>query len=493
VSVLECRDLTKVFPGTRALDGVDLRIAPGEVVAILGENGAGKSTLLKILSGVHPPTAGEMTLDGEPFAPQSPAEAIAAGIGMIHQEMSLLPGLSVAENVFLGRLPLTRTGLVDRRALRRQAVDHLRRVGLRVDPDRKLGRLSVAQQQQVEIAKALSLKARILLLDEPTAALGEDETSTLFGLVEELRDQGVGFAYISHRLGEIAQVADRIVVLRDGATVAAYDHAGVPVERLVEAMVGRAVDQVFPDPPVPAEEVVLTVEDLGREGSFEGVAFELRRGEILGIAGLVGAGRTELVRALFGADPPDRGRILVDGVEISLRRPEDAVRSGIVLVPEDRKAQGLVLGLSVEENLALPSLEQVAVRGAIRPELQRRLAERAKQRLDIRGRPRQSARTLSGGNQQKVVIGKWLERDPKVVLFDEPTRGVDVGAKAAIYRVIRDLAESGVGCVVVSSELPEVLGLAHRVLVMSEGRQTGLLERSEADEERVMHLAVEAR
>jgi ribose transport system ATP-binding protein len=264
VSVLECRDLTKVFPGTRALDGVDLRIAPGEVVAILGENGAGKSTLLKILSGVHPPTAGEMTLDGEPFAPQSPAEAIAAGIGMIHQEMSLLPGLSVAENVFLGRLPLTRTGLVDRRALRRQAVDHLRRVGLRVDPDRKLGRLSVAQQQQVEIAKALSLKARILLLDEPTAALGEDETSTLFGLVEELRDQGVGFAYISHRLGEIAQVADRIVVLRDGATVAAYDHAGVPVERLVEAMVGRAVDQVFPDPPVPAEEVVLTVEDLGR-------------------------------------------------------------------------------------------------------------------------------------------------------------------------------------------------------------------------------------
>jgi ribose transport system ATP-binding protein len=493
MSVLECRGLTKVFPGTRALDGVDLRVAPGEVVAVLGENGAGKSTLLKILSGVHAPDAGEMSLDGEPFHPHRPADAIAAGIGMIHQEMSLLPHLSVAENVLLGRFPVTRAGLVDRAELRRRATDHLRRVGLDVDPGRKLGRLSVAQQQQVEIAKALSLDARIVLLDEPTASLGDDESEALFRLIDELREQGVGFAYISHRLGEIARVADRIVVLRDGATVASFDTADVPVERLVEAMVGRAVDQVFPDPPVPRDEVVLSVEDLGREGSFEGITFELRRGEILGIAGLVGAGRTELVRALFGADPPDRGRVLVLGREVHLRRPEDAVRAGVVLVPEDRKSQGLVLGLSVQDNLALPSLDQLTEGGAVRASRLRRLARHATERLDIRGRPEQSARTLSGGNQQKLVIGKWLERDPKVVLFDEPTRGVDVGAKAAIYRVIRDLAESGVGCVVVSSELPEVLGLAQRVLVMSEGRQTGVLERDEADEERVMHLAVEAR
>jgi ribose transport system ATP-binding protein len=493
VTVLECRGLTKSFPGTRALDGVDLRVAGGEVVAILGENGAGKSTLLKILSGVQAPDEGEMTFDGAPYAPEQPGDAIAAGIGMIHQEMSLLPELSVAENVFLGRPPLTSAGLLDASELRRRARAQLERVGLLVDPNRKLGRLSVAQQQQVEIAKALSLDARILLLDEPTASLGDDESDALFHLIDDLRGQGVGIAYISHRLGEIARVADRIVVLRDGARVAAFDDPQTPVDQLVEAMVGRSVDQVFPDPPPPGDEVVLAVEGLGREGAFEDVSFEVRRGEILGIAGLVGAGRTELVRSLFGADPADRGRIWVEGAEVRLQRPEDAVRAGIVLIPEDRKSQGLVLGLSMQENLALPSLEQLTEKGTVRRGAVRRLAARATERLEIRGRPQQPASTLSGGNQQKVVIGKWLERRPKVVLFDEPTRGVDVGAKAAIYQVIRDLAEAGVACVVVSSELPEVLGLAVRVLVMSEGRQTGLLDRHEADEERVMHLAVEAR
>jgi ribose transport system ATP-binding protein len=370
---------------------------------------------------------------------------------------------------------------------------YLDRVGLQVDPATPVRRLSVAQQQQVEIAKALSLDARVLLLDEPTAALGDEETAALFALIEELRAQGVGFVYISHRLGEIARIADRIVVLRDGERVAAFDHADVPVDRLVEAMVGRAVDQVFPDPPEHDGEVVLRVTDLARDGVFQGVGFELHRGEILGIAGLVGAGRTELMRALFGADPADRGSIEVAGRSVVLRRPEDAVEAGIVLVPEDRKGQGLVLGLSVQDNLALPSLEQLATRGAVTTPTLRRLTERITRQLQLRGRPGQSARTLSGGNQQKVVIGKWLERRPQVVLFDEPTRGVDVGAKAAIYAVIRGLADQGVGCVVVSSELPEVLGLSNRVLVMSRGRQTGLLTRAEADEERVMTLAVEDR
>jgi ribose transport system ATP-binding protein len=493
MTLLECRGLSKSFPGTRALHQVDLDVTPGEVVALIGENGAGKSTLVKILCGIQPPDEGTMRFDGSPFAPERPAEAIAAGIGMIHQEMSLLPGLSVAENVLIGRLPTTRYGTVDRACMARLTRGYLDRVGLQVDPATPVRRLSVAQQQQVEIAKALSLDARVLLLDEPTAALGDEETAALFALIEELRAQGVGFVYISHRLGEIARIADRIVVLRDGERVAAFDHADVPVDRLVEAMVGRAVDQVFPDPPEHDGEVVLRVTDLARDGVFQGVGFELHRGEILGIAGLVGAGRTELMRALFGADPADRGSIEVAGRSVVLRRPEDAVEAGIVLVPEDRKGQGLLLGPSVQDNLALPSLEQLATRGAVTTPTLRRLTERITRQLQLRGRPGQSARTLSGGNQQKVVIGKWLERRPQVVLFDEPTRGVDVGAKAAIYAVIRGLADQGVGCVVVSSELPEVLGLSNRVLVMSRGRQTGLLTRAEADEERVMTLAVEDR
>jgi ribose transport system ATP-binding protein len=493
MSLLECRGLSKRFPGTRALHQVDLDVAPGEVVALIGENGAGKSTLVKILCGIQPPDEGTMRFDGAPFTPERPADAIAAGIGMIHQEMSLLPGLSVAENVLIGRLPTTRYGAINRARMTHLTRGYLARVGLRVDPATPVRRLSVAQQQQVEIAKALSLDARVLLLDEPTAALGDEESAALFALIEELRAQGVGFVYISHRLAEIARIADRIVVLRDGERVAAFDHADVPMDRLVEAMVGRAVDQVFPDPPDHDGEVVLRVTDLAREGAFEGVSFELHRGEVLGIAGLVGAGRTELMRALFGADPADHGTIAVAGREVVLRRPEDAVAAGIVLVPEDRKGQGLVLGLSVQDNLALPSLEQLTTRGAVTTTTVRRLTERITRQLELRGRPGQSARTLSGGNQQKVVIGKWLERRPRVVLFDEPTRGVDVGAKAAIYAVIRGLADEGVGCVVVSSELPEVLGLSNRVLVMSLGRQTGLLDRAEADEERVMTLAVEDR
>ncbi len=491
MNLLTCQGLTKTFPGTRALTDVDLTVGAGEVVALLGENGAGKSTLMKILGGVYTPDAGTMSFDGQPYAPQRPADAIAVGIGTIHQEMSLLPELSITENVLLGRLPTRSSGAIDRAAARATVTACLARVGLRVDPATPVRRLSVAQQQQVEIAKALSLDARVLLLDEPTASLGDEESEALFALIDDLRAQGVGFIYISHRLAEIATVADRIIVLRDGARVAAFDRGDVPVENLVEAMVGRAVDQVFPDPPAHTGEVVMKVTDLAREGVFEGIDFELHRGEILGIAGLVGAGRTEVVRALFGADPPTAGTIEIDGRVWRLRRPEDAVRAGIVLVPEDRKGQGLVLGLSVQDNLALPSLEELAERGAVTRGVLRRLADRTAARLEIRGRPTQPARTLSGGNQQKVVIGKWLERRPRIVLFDEPTRGVDVGAKAAIYEVITELAAAGVACVVVSSELPEVLGLAHRVLVMSEGRQTGVLERHEADEEAVMTLAVE--
>lgn len=489
MSGLVCRGLTKRFPGVVAVDAVDLEVEPERVLILLGENGAGKSTLARILSGVYRPDEGEMTLEGHPYQPGGPRDAMAAGIGMIHQETSLLPGLSVAENIFLGRQPV-RNGLVDFTAMQAAARQHLERVGLDVDPSTPVARLSVAARQQVEIAKALSLDARILLLDEPTAALGKDEAERLFQIVADLREQAVAFAYITHRLAEVPRVGDRVVVLRDGRRVAAWDRADVPSGDLIEAMVGRTVDQVFPEPPPPAAEELLRVEDLAVEGAFREVSFALRRGEILGIAGLVGAGRTSLARTLFGALRPTAGRILVEGRPVRFRRPADAVEAGVVLVPEDRKEQGLVLGLSLRDNMALPSLDQLTIGGLVRPSALRRLVERMTRRLGIRGRPRQLARTLSGGNQQKAVIAKWLPREPRVIVFDDPTRGIDVGAKAAIYDLIRELAGRGVGVILISSELPEVLGLSHRVLVLSRGWQTGLLDRSEAEEGRVMSLAV---
>ncbi|HZJ51091.1 MAG TPA: sugar ABC transporter ATP-binding protein [Actinomycetota bacterium] len=486
---LVCRGLTKRFPGLVALEVVDLDVAPGRVVVLLGENGAGKSTLARIISGIHAPDEGYMRLGGAEFEPGSPRDAIDAGIAMIHQETNLLSQLSVGENIFLGRLPL-RGALVDYVALAASAKRYLEQVGVDIDPSTKVERLSVAARQHVEIAKALSQDARVLILDEPTAALGEEEADRLFGLIDELRRKDVGFLYISHRLGEVRRVGDSIVVLRDGRRVADWDTGDVPVERLVEAMVGRSVEQVYPDPPRPREQALLRVEGLGRAGAFRDVGFVLRRGEILGIAGLAGAGRTELARALFGAEPAESGSIRLDGEAFAPRTPAHAVGAGLVLVPEDRKEQGLVLGLSVEDNVALPSLAELAEGPALRPSAVRRLTAEWTEKLRIRGRPEQPVRTLSGGNQQKVVLAKWLPRKPKVVIFDEPTRGVDVGAKAAIYKLITSLAADGTGVIVISSELPEVLGLANRVLVLSEGRQTGILERSEMSEKKVMSLAV---
>jgi len=483
--------LTKRFPGVVALQDVDLDVDYGEVVCVLGENGAGKSTLSNIISGALPQDAGTMSLDGDPYAPHSPADAIAAGIGMIHQETTLLPELSVAENVLLGRLP-ERAGVVDWRELNARARELLARVGCKVNPQVPAARLSVAQGRQVEIARALSLDARILILDEPTASLGAEEAETLFQLVRDLKEQGVGFIYISHRLSEVAEIGTRVIVLRDGKRVAEWDQPDVPVAELVRAMVGRDVEQVYPEPPPVQGEELLRVELLSRRGAFSDVSFTLRRGEILGIAGLVGAGRSELARALFGAEPADAGRIWLDGKPYEARKPAAAVAAGLVLVPEERKTQGLVLHLPVEENLALPSLQQLAVAGILRPAAERKLASTWINRLAIRGRPQQPAGTLSGGNQQKVVIAKWLPRNPKVVIFDEPTRGVDVGARQAIYKLIDELADQGVGVIVISSDLPEVIGLSHRVLVLSGGHQAGVLERGEADQENVMALALGA-
>jgi ribose transport system ATP-binding protein len=485
---LDCRGISKSYGGARALEGVDLSLAPGEVVALLGENGAGKSTLSKVLTGVVSPDAGEMRIGGELYVPQRPADALTAGVAMIHQELRLVPELSIAENVFVGDLPM-RGGRVDRGRMRRAAAAQLERVGLEVDPDRPVRELSVAAQQQVEIAKALHRDSRFLILDEPTAPLGEDETEQLFAQMERLRAAGVGMLYISHRLEEIARIADRVVVLRDGRHVAAWDRGDVPLDDIIRAMVGRDVRNRFPDPPAPREEIVLRARGLTRRGAFEDVSLELRAGEVLGIAGLVGAGRTELVRAICGADKLDDGELeLADG-PLRPRTPRDAVRRGVVLVPEDRKAQGALLDLPVQDNVALPSLPRLTRHGVLRNGRVRANADELIERLRIKAEPGQPVGSLSGGNQQKAVIAKWLPCAPRVMVFDEPTRGVDVGARPSIYDAIRSLTEAGAGVIVVSSELEEVLGLANRVLVMSRGRCTGTLERAEATPERVMALA----
>ncbi|MBP1860024.1 sugar ABC transporter ATP-binding protein [Rhizobium herbae] len=486
---LSVAGLCKSFGPIRVLTDASFDIRPGEVVALLGENGAGKSTVSNIIAGAFRPDSGTISWQGETYAPASPAAAIEAGIGMIHQELKLLPDLSVAENVYVGRM-LTRNGIVDRAAMNQNASVQLRRLGLDVSPDQKVRTLRVAAQQQVEIAKALTLNARLLIFDEPTAALGSAETALLFEQIRKLKAEGMSFLYISHRLEEIAGIADRIVVMRDGRVVARHQTADIPIRRIVEDMVGRSVDRMFPPLHPPAERTVLDVRDLtSQDDSFQDVSFSVRAGEILGIAGLIGAGRTELVRAITGADAVSAGTVSVDGEVVRLDGPAAAIRAGMVLVPEDRKLQGVILDQTIGENLALGNQDHVASSGWIWPGAIKDFAEKSIARLGIKGRHDQPAGKLSGGNQQKVVIAKWIARPPKVFILDEPTRGIDVGARAAIYEVIADLARSGMAVIVVSSDLEEVLGLSHRVMVISRGRQRGILDRAEANGVAVMELA----
>jgi ribose transport system ATP-binding protein len=479
------RGVSKRFGATQALDRIDLDVRPGEVVALLGENGAGKSTLSNIIAGAFAPDTGAMEWQGRPYAPAEPGDAIAAGIGMIHQELRLLPDLTVAENVFVGRWPM-RAGKVDRAQMHERASVQLRRLGLDIEPTTPVRALRVAAQQQVEIAKALTLDARLLLLDEPTAALGAEETEHLFGVIDQLRAEGVSFVYVSHRLEEIARIADRVVVLRDGRWVASHDTAQVPVAQLIEDMVGRNLERLFPDTGAPTGGEVLRVEGLSGEG-FHDVSFSVREGEVLGIAGIVGAGRTELVRAIAGADPVAAGSVLVDGRPLALGDPAAAIRAGVALVPEDRKAEGIVLDLPIADNVALCNLDRLSDAGWVKPARVRSVAERAIAKLGVKGAPEHAVRSLSGGNQQKVVIAKWLERQPRVIILDEPTRGIDMGARAAIYEVIAELARAGMAVIIVSSELEEVLGLSHRVMVLSRGRQRGIL--ADATDHAVMELA----
>lgn len=489
--ILSLRNIRKSFGPTEVLHGIDFDIYPGEVVALLGENGAGKSTASNIISGAIQPTLGEMTWQGAPYAPATPKEAMDAGIGMIHQELMLLPHLSIAENVFLGRYPM-RFGRVDRREMQHRAHQGLERLGLDISPKRLVAGLSTASQQLIEIAKALTLNAQMLILDEPTAALGGAETQLLFRQIERLKAEGVGILYISHRLEEIKQIADRIIVLRDGDKVREFDTADVPVRTIVEAMVGRRMEQMFPPAATPQDETVFEVEGLNSPtGKFNDVSFSVRKGEIFGIAGLVGSGRTELVRAIAGADPTQSGVVRLDGETLRLKSPHDGIEKGIVLVPEDRKLQGVILQHSINENIAYSNLESVCRAGWIASRRIRKFGDQQIDTFGVKGTGGQKAGELSGGNQQKVVIAKWLARKPRVVLLDEPTRGIDVGARSSIYEIIHGLAEEGVAVIVVSSDLEEVLGVSNRILVMAAGRQTGILDRSEANDVSVMELATQ--
>jgi ribose transport system ATP-binding protein len=492
--VLELRDIHKRFPGVHALRGVSLEVRPGEVVALLGENGAGKSTLMKIVGGIEQPDAGDVRVAGQPVVMRDVHTATALGVAFIHQELNLLDNLDVAGNVLLGREP-TRWGalrLIDRPRMRATVRPYLQQLGLDLQPDAPTAALSIAQQQLVEIAKALSLDARLLIMDEPTSSLTLAETARLQQVVGDLRARGVAIVYITHRLAEVRVVADRAVVLRDGRNAGALAHDELTHDNMIRLMVGRDIAPERHAGDGRQGRGQFTVEGLRtRRYPQHAVSFEVGRGEILGFAGLIGAGRSEVARAIFGVEPALSGTVGLDSATLTIAGPEDAIRHGIFLVPEDRRSAGLVVDFSVRENLSLPALHRYARHGIVAEAVERQAAAAACAEFQVKT-PSVEAKTaaLSGGNQQKVVLAKWLALGPKVLIVDEPTRGIDVGAKAEIYRLLRDLAREGVAIVMISSDMEEILQLSDRVAVMHEGRITGVLERHERTEQRIMTLAV---
>jgi len=488
--LLEATGLGKSFPGVRALRDVNLTIRPGEVVAVIGENGAGKSTLMKILAGVQAADEGRIRWAGETVRIDSVRRALGLGIALIHQELNLADNLDVASNVYLGREPST-LGLIDRKKLHSDAAEMLRRVGLDVPTNALVASLSTGRRQMVEIAKALSVDTRLLIMDEPTSSLSTGEAERLFQVVKGLRSQGISVLYVSHRLGEVQALADRVVVLRDAEVAGELAGEEIDHEAMVRLMVGRDVSRFYVRSPHVPGEPVLGVEGL-RTQAFpqHEITFTLRKGEVVGIAGLVGAGRTELVRALFGIDPPVAGSVFVGDRPNNPRHPADAISAGLALVPEDRKLEGLILEMSVRENIGLATIGRDATLGFRNAAAERKISREMIERLAVKTPDdRQRVGFLSGGNQQKVVLGKWLATRPSVLVLDEPTRGVDVGAKAEIYGLLDDLAKEGVGVLFVSSEMEEILGISDRVLVMHEGAMVGSLGRDELSEEAVMRLA----
>lgn len=477
------------FPGVRALSDVQLTVRRGEVHAVVGENGAGKSTLMKILAGEHRPDAGTIEIAGREVTLASPRDAQQLGIGMVYQELNLVPDLSAAENIFLGRFP-KRFGMVDRRAMRDRAIEILEELDTRIEWWRRVGGLSVSHQQLVEICKIYAAQPRIVVLDEPTSSLSEHETQILFDVVRKMRDRGISIVYVSHRLREVLEIADTVTVLRDGRYVGSRNASGLDSSDMIRMMVGRDLAEVFPKHEVAIGETVLKAEHVSRAGAFRDISLEVKAGEIVALAGLVGSGRTEIARAIFGLDRADAGTVQVRGVPLNLGNLRDAVRAGIAYVPEDRKADGIVPALSARANLSLAMLPRIATAGVVSRGREQRLAQEYMQRLGVSPpTPERRIDTFSGGNQQKVVLGKWLAVNPSVLILDEPTRGVDVGAKADIHHIIGELAESGVAILMISSELPEVLAVADRVYVLHEGAISAEFRRGAATEQSIMRAA----
>ena len=486
---VELRGISKRFAATQALQDVSFDLRAGEVHALVGENGAGKSTLVKILAGVHAPDAGTILLDGQPTAVADPVAARALGIAVVHQEPRLFPDLSVAENVFLAHPPTGRLGAISWPVMRRRAAELFEQLDVRLDVTAPVRGLSMADQQLIEIAKALSFDARVLILDEPTASLSAHEVERLFSIVRRTRDSGVAVLFVSHRLDEVFRLCDRATVLRDGRHVVTAPISGLTTGDLVRHMVGRAVS-LFPKADTAVGDVLLEVDGISRPGEFRDISFDLRAGEILGLAGLVGAGRTEIARVLFGIEHAAGGEIRIGGRPVRFASPSAALRAGIAYVPEDRHQDGLVLEFSIASNITLPILSRLFARLFLRRATERSVARRYTERLRVRTTGvDQLVAALSGGNQQKVVIAKWLATDPRVLILDEPTRGVDIGAKVEVHRIVSELAASGLGIILISSDLPEVLAMSDRILVLHEGRITDEIPRAEASEERVMFAA----
>ncbi len=493
--LVEMKGIEKRFPGVHALKSVQFDLKPGEVHALMGENGAGKSTLMKIMSGIYSRDGGEMFVDANPVAPNSPRAAQDLGIGIIHQELSLMNDLTAAQNVLIGREPRRSFGRLDEPELNSKTAEIFASLNLAMDPRTQVSTQTIARQQLIEIAKALSYNPRVLIMDEPTAALNDTEISELFKVIEKLKGDGVGIVYISHRMDEIKRIADRVTILRDGAYIDTVEAADTPLSTIIQLMVGREVTQNAPDIPVTSQNpVALEVRNLSRGKEVRDVSFDIRKGEILGFAGLMGAGRTEVARIIFGADPRDAGDILVDGQPVNIRTPHTAVQAGIGYLSEDRKHFGLAVDMTVRANVPMADLGRFTNRiGVLDEAAMKDAAVKYIDQLGIRTpSDLQAVRLLSGGNQQKVVIAKWLLRDCEVLIFDEPTRGIDIGAKSEIYTLLEALAAQGRAIIVISSELPEVMRLSHRIAVMCEGRLTGILPGGTATtQEQIMELATQ--
>lgn len=489
--LIEMRDICKSFSHVQVLDHVQFTLAKGEVHALVGENGAGKSTLMKILSGIHQSDSGTITFNGREVMFTGAKDAEKHGISVIHQELNIIPSLSVMDNMFAGKeLTYGKSGILNRRVMRNRTKEALDRLGVQINPDVMAEDLSVGHQQMIEIAKALATNAQVIIMDEPTAALTENETKILFQVIRQLKNEEVSIIYISHRMEELFEICDRVTVLRDGQFIGMEDVSHTNYSEIVKMMVGRELGEQFPERERSNQSERIRVKNLGKKNVIKGINFTVRQGEILGIAGLMGSGRTEMMETLFGSRKKDDGEIFIDNQLVKIKKPSDAIRLGIGFITEDRKEKGLVLSESVRENIALTNLNTVSKAGWISKRKESDLVMNLIEKLGVKvSEPEQSVKSLSGGNQQKVVIGKWLGIQPKILVLDEPTRGVDVGAKQEIYKIMNELTQQGVAIIMISSELPEVLGMSDRVLVMHEGEIGGIMPREDANQEKIMHVA----